>query len=337
MSNLPLPRQLKNASGVILPALLIAVGAALFGLAGYSHFQPPVFPYETKLSDASSEAFSGATGSAANLGKVEQLELRAPGQRDPIANILIGREANGRVVPLNWQNNVTEPVLAADLSSAEVAKVTAAIKEHVPSDAVVLSWWDLSRKIRLVSERQAPLDDPLARGLLLPAAWGAAEAMIKDRERAFWGAGVPATDADVFAKFIAALLLDEEHGADALASLAPGKTVFVAVHLSDIWKIAAEHPDRISIAYRDFPGSGSHGVMKAARQWMAEQKILGGFAVELVGNAVRLHYLPKADEENLLITKMLPFSTSNPMRLTQLKLVYQHRGFWIYKLTPAKA
>jgi hydroxylamine oxidation protein HaoB len=249
---------------------------------------------------------------------------------------LIAREADGRVVALNWQNNVTEPILAADLTAEEVGKVTKAIQDHVPTDAVVLSWWDLSRKIRLVSQRNAPLDDPLARGLLLPASWSAARPLIQGKERAYWGAAVPEQDGKVFSQFIDALLLDEEKGAAALAALAPGKKTFVAVHLSDIWKVAMERPDSLAILSKDFPGSATHGVMRTASRWLRDQKLDASYAVEPIGNAVRVHYLSRPADSQRLIARMLPFTSSNPMQLTHLKLVYQHRGFWIYELDVGK-
>ncbi|MEQ1716905.1 MAG: hydroxylamine oxidation protein HaoB, partial [Hyphomicrobium sp.] len=265
---------------------------------------------------------------------VKKLEWRVAGVREAVAAAFVATDADGRNVALDWRNNVTEPVFSTDLTMTEVSKVLAAIREHVPADAVVLSWWDLSRKIRLIAQRQAPLDDPQARGLILPAAWNSVSGLVDSSEREFWGKGVPKADGEKFTSYIDALLLDEAKGADSLRALAPGgKDVYVAVHLSDVWKAAAARPDLIEIAYRDFPAAGqSHGVMKATREWISGQKIEGGYAVEPIGNAVRLHYFAKKVSSELLIAKMLPFSTSNPMRLERLQLVYQHRGFWVYKL-----
>ena len=322
----------KRLSSVVLPLVLGGVGVLFLGWAGLSRTPPIAYPYQTELSDAPADAFKQGASSE-NIGPLKELSFKVPGIHRPVAEALIARDADGRAVPLNWQNYVTEPVLAADLSSAEVNKVMAAIREHVPSEAVVLSWWDLSRKIRLISGRQAPLDDPFARGLLLPASWSDREMIVRDRERGVWGANVPPDEGKTFEKYIDALLMNERDGAAALAALQPGKTVYVAVHLSDIWKIASDRPDRISLRYKDFPGSVSHGVIKAARDWMTEQKLDASFAVEPVGNAIRIHFLPKASDADLLITKLLPFMTSNPLHLKNFKLVYQHRGFWIYQLT----
>ena len=311
----------------------MALGIAGIGLALWpGAATKPEIPYATKVTATSALDMKGTESPPQDVGKIDRLELSVPGSHKPVVQALIAREADGRVVALNWQNNVTEPILATDLTAAEVGKVTKAIHDHVPADAVVLSWWDLSRKIRLVSQRNAPLDDPLARGLLVPASWGAARSLIEDKERAYWGAAVPEQDGEIFSQFIDALLLDEEKGAAALAALAPGKTAYVAVHLSDIWKVAMERPESLTISFKDFPGSATHGVMRTASRWLRDQKLDAAYAVEPIGNAVRVHYLSKPADAERLIARVLPFTSSNPMQLTHLKLVYQHRGFWIYRL-----
>ncbi len=321
------------AKRLAVPALLVGVGLGAIAFAALPVSKPaPEMPYTTKVTAVPVSETTGTESPPEDVGKIDRLELSVPGSRNPVAQALIAREANGRAVALNWQNNVTEPVLAADLTTAEVEKVTKAIHDHVPADGVVLGWWDHSRKIRLVSQRNAPLDDPLARGLLVPAAWAAERPMIESKERAYWGKAVPEHDQDAFSKFIDALLLDEETGAAALAALAPGKTAYVVVHLSDIWKVAMERPESLSIASKDFPGNASHGVMRTVTRWLRDQKLDASYAVEPMGNAVRVHYLANPADAQRLIAKMLPFTSSNPTQLTRLKLVFQHRGFWIYRL-----
>ena len=322
----------------VIAAVLIVAGAALLAGAAYSSQRPPGAPYEMRYSAMPAEALSEIAGYGLDSAPLERIEITAPDARRPIATGIVTRAAEGRLAPLSWRNDVTEPILFADLAASDAAKVVAAIREHVPSEAVVLAWWDFSRLIRSVAGRQAPLDDPLARGLLTPAVWRSSGDHGSEQERSLWGAGVPNNDGEVFAKFIDALLLDEARGAAALAEIAGDKPAYLAMRLSDIWKAAAVHPDRVSIAYKDFPGaSGAHGVMKAASQWMQERKIEGGYAVEPIGAAIRLHYLPRKSDSELLIARLLPFSTSNPMRLERFDLVYQHKDFWIYKFKPTKS
>ncbi len=38
-----------------------------------------------------------------------------------------------------------------------------------------------------------------------------------------------------------------------------------------------------------------------------------------------MHYLPRKSNSDLLLTRLLPFSTSNPLGLGRLRLVYQYR------------
>lgn len=312
---------------------LIVAGIVILAWAANSALRPRPTPYALHISQASAAGFPELSGLGIDESKLERIEVSAPGERNPIATALITHDHEGRLVPLSWSNAVTEPVFFPDLNPADTSKVLTAIKEHVPGDAVVLSWWDLSRRIRSIAQRQAPLDDPLARGLLVPSAWRSREEPLVERQTALWGAGVPAGDGAIFTQFVDALLADENSGAQMLAKIAGGKPAFLAVHLSDIWKVAAIHPDLISIAYRDFPSaSGSHGVLKAVRQWVEEQKIDGGYAIELVGSAIRLHYLPRKLDSERLITQLLPFSTANPLRLNRLRLVYQYKGYWVYEL-----
>lgn len=322
---------------MLASASLIIAGATILGWSGWSRLRRPPLPYQQASAPAPANSLTDFAGAGLDMAKLERIEIRTPEARSPIATGTVTRDADQRPTPLGWRNAITEPVFFADVDPADSAKVLAAIREHAPAEAVVLAWWDMSRRIRCVAERQAPLDDPLARGLLTPSAWSASVAVIEEKQRAFWGAGVPGGEGEAFAKFIDALLMDEVRGAAALAELAGGKDAFVAVHLSDVWKAAAARPDLFSIAYRDFAGGGdTHGVMKAAREWMQENGIEGSFAVEPIGAAIRLHYLPRKTDSERLLVRLLPFSTSNPLMLERLELVYQHKGYWIYKLNAIK-
>jgi hydroxylamine oxidation protein HaoB len=319
------------------PAGLIVIGFAVLGWAGWSALRPQPLPYEQRTTPALSASLPDFVGAGLDSTKLENIEIRAREERNPIATGLVTRGADDRPAPLGWRNAVTEPVFFADTDTADMAKVLAAIREHVPAEAMVFAWWDMSRRIRSLAGRQAPLDDPSARGLLTPGAWIVNAASVDENRRAYWGKGVSSAEGAAFTKFIDALLMDETGGVEALAEIAGGREAFVAVHFSDILKSAASRPDLLSLAYRDFANSGDmHGVMKEAREWMRENAIEGGFAVEPRGGAVRLHYLPHKTDSPRLLTRLLPFSTSNPLKLERLKLVYQHKGYWIYKLAATK-
>ena len=312
----------------IAGAGLIAIGLCLLGWAGASALRSR--PSYTLSINAASDAGRRelAIFKLAPDVMIENIDVSAPEERRPIATGRVAREGE-RLTPLLWRNAVTEPIFFADTSAADLATTLAAIRDHAGPEDIVLAWWDLSRAIRLVAKRDAPLDDPLARGLLIPASWSDAA----DAERARWGTGAAASTQERFTRFIEALTLPENEGAARLAQLANGRPCFIAVHISDIWKAAAAAPTKLSIAYKDFPSSGvSHGVIKSAKQWMQDNRIDGGFAAEPMGGATRLHYFMRKGDSDALIAKLLPFSTSNPAQLVDFDLVYQLKGYWIYRL-----
>lgn len=315
---------------LIVGAALVILGLALLAWGALPTLHPTA-PYEARLTPAAGEAMQGAAGFGVKPEALMHLEIRTPQKRSPVAMGVVARDAIGRLTPLFWSSQVTEPIFFADVSAADALKVLTAIRDHTPKDAVVLAWWDLSRAIRLVAGRAAPLDDAHARGLLMPTAWTEATT----QERARWGAGAESASAETFGRFVEALLLtDEARGAEALKKLAGGKPAYIAVHISDVWKASAARPERIVIAYRDFASTGgvTHGLIKSAQQWMRDENIQGGYAVEPMGGATRLHYFPRKSDGETLIARLLPFSTSNPARLEKMQLVYQHKGYWIYKL-----
>lgn len=312
---------------LIAGVALIAFGAALLGWAIYAGINRTA-PFEARLAPISAEAMKDVEGFGLKADRLQRIEISAQDERRPLAAGAVARDDGGRLTPLVWRNQVTEPIFFADVSAADAQKVLAAIRAHIPQDAVVLAWWDLSRAIRLVAGRAAPLDDAKARGLLVPTGWDSAQ------ERARWSAGADVVSSETFDRFIDALLLtDEKQAAGKLKELAGGKPAYVAVHISDLWKAAAARPERLAVAYKDFASAGvSHGLIKSAQQWLRENRIEGGYAVEPMGGATRLHYFPRKSDGDTLIARLLPFSTSNPARLEALQLVYQHKGWWIYRL-----
>ena len=312
---------------LIAGVALIAFGFVLLTLVGWSTFHPPAH-YAIAVRPAPLETQRDAETLGLTPVALTEFLIEAKDMHDPVARGLVARDGE-RLVPLIWRNTVTSPVLFADRNAADLAKVITALRDHAPPDAVIFAWWDLSRAIRLLARRDAPLDDGNARGLSLPAAWPEAHAAETGR----WGAGVPATAAVDFGRFIDALFDRTTDGAATLRRLANGKTAFVVVHISDVGKLAASKAGRLSIGYRDFPASGvSHGVIKSAKQWLQEEHINGPFAAEPVDGALRVHFFGKAEDGERLLAKLLPFSTSNPTSVSGFELVFQHKGYWIYRL-----
>ncbi|MEQ1672360.1 MAG: hypothetical protein ABL893_16020, partial [Hyphomicrobium sp.] len=97
------------------PIAAMALGAIMTGLAINSALQPAGLPYEKAIFDALPETFKAMALPASETDlQVKKLEWRVPGVRGAVAEAFVATDADGRNVPLDWRNNVTEPVLSAD-------------------------------------------------------------------------------------------------------------------------------------------------------------------------------------------------------------------------------
>lgn len=306
---------------------LIAFGIFFIGLVIWNVIHPAK-NYELTIKVASNELQKEVALLNLTPPNLQEISIITSEIPKPIVTGLAAWDGR-QLVPLVWQNAVTESILFSDRTGADLSKVVGALRDHVTKDSIILAWWDLSRAIQLLAGREAPLNDPQARGLIIPPQWNHAFT----QETVRWGAGAPAQSAEAFGHFIAALLADPRSGASMLRELAIGKPAYVVVHISDIRKISNTLPERVSIEYRDFPASGlSHGVIQSAKQWMNEENISGPFAAEPVDGGLRVHFTHRIEDSKRLIFQLLPFSTSNPTSVEGFELVFQYKGYWIYRL-----
>ena len=123
-----------------------------------------------------------------------------------------------------------------------------------------------------------------------------------------------------------------------LRELTGGREAYVAVHLSDLHKLGLMRPERLNVAYKDFPlkGGDVHGLSGMVKRWQADNKHTAYSVHGLSENLVRAYFLSDAKSSNTLLAQMLPLTTSNPLEFQALKLVYQQGGYWVYKVPPTK-
>ena len=59
-----------------------------------------------------------------------------------------------------------------------------------------------------------------------------------------------------------------------LRELTGGREAYVAVHISDLYKLGLMHPDRLGVAYKDFPVKGGdvHGLNVMVKRWQEDNK-----------------------------------------------------------------
>ena len=170
----------------------------------------------------------------------------------------------------------------------------------------------------------------------MPSLWRARSGAIEKYEREFWRAPASAEESQKFQRFADALAADPKEGAAMLRELTGGREAYVAVHLSDLYKLGLMRPERLGVAYKDFPlkGGDVHGLSGMVKRWLADNNYTAYSVYGLSENVVRAYFLADAKSGNTLLAQMLPFTTTQPLELQAVQLVYQYGGYWVYKIPP---
>jgi hydroxylamine oxidation protein HaoB len=329
---------LTRPSNRILPLLgifLVAGGFLVLGWLAYLWLSPGQAPYHYQLVEEGGVDKFGKLGLEAwpDLG-ISKHEVRVEGVDKPLAVAYLARRGNAPPVMLNWENRSGEPVVFLDGKLSELTVLATAIAKHVPKDAVILAWWDSSRQINLLTGYETVFISQLGEPHITPLIWRAQSRAIEKYEREFWRAPPSAEESQKFQRFADALAADPKEGAAMLRELAGGREAYVAVHLSDLYKLGLMRPERLDVAYKDFPlqGGDVHGLSGMVKRWQADNKHTTYSVHGLSENVVRAYFLTGDKSGNTLLAQMLPFTTSNPVEFQALKLVYQQGGYWVYKI-----
>jgi hydroxylamine oxidation protein HaoB len=317
-----------------LGSLLVAGGLLLLGWIAYSALNPGPAPYRYQLVE------EGGADKFAKLGlesrtdlDIRKYELRVEGVDQPVAVAHVSLDGNDAPVMLGWENRSDEPAIYLDTRTSELAALAKAIDKHAPKEAVVLAWWDTSRSIRLLSGRETVFDAHLGEPFIAPAVWRTRSGPIGKYEREFWSAPAGAEERQKFQRFADALSEDVAAGSAILRELAGGRETYVAVHVSDLYKLGLMRPDRLGVAYKDFPVKGDmHGPIGFVKSWMRDNNYTAYALHKISDNQVRAYFLADATSGNTLLAQMLPLTTAKPTELLAVQLVYQHGGYWVYKI-----
>lgn len=333
---------LTRPSNRILPSLgifLVAGGFLVLSWLAYLWLSPGAAPYHYKLVEEGGVAKFGKLGLEAWPDLViSKQEVLVEGVDQPVAVAYFARRGNAPPVMLSWENRSGEPVVFVDGKLSELTSLATAIAKHVPKDAAILAWWDTSRQIRLLTGYQTVFNSHLRQPLLMPSLWRARSEAIEKYEREFWRAPASAEESQKFQRFADALAADPKEGAAMLRELTGGREAYVAVHLSDLYKLGLMRPDRLSVAYKDFPlqGGDVHGLSGMVKRWLVDNKHTAYTVHGLSENLVRAYFLADDKTGNTLLAQMLPFTISNPLGFQALQLVYQQGGYWVYKIPPTE-
>ena len=311
----------------------------MFGWLAYMWLSPGQAPYHYKMTEEGGiEKFSKLGLDAwPDLG-ISKQEILVEGVDEPVAVAYLARRGNTKPVMLAWENLTGEPVIFVDSKLSELTLLAPAIAKHVPKDAAILAWWDTSRQIQLLTGVETVFTSHLSEPLITPSFWRPRIEAIEKYEREFWGSTASAEERGKFQRFADALSAEATEGAAMLRELTGGREAFVVVHISDLYKLGLMRPDRIGVAYKDFPlkGGNVHGLSAMVKRWLTDNNYTSQTVHGLSENNVRAYYLTDDKSGNTLLAQMLPMTTSQPLEFKAVQLVYQQGGYWVYKIPSAQ-
>ena len=102
---------------------------------------------------------------------IKKYELRVQSVDKPIAVAYLAGKGNGKSILLNWENLISEPVGSMGTDLLELTTIATDITKHVPKEAIILAWWDTSRQLGLLSERNTLFTSHLGQPFIVPSYW----------------------------------------------------------------------------------------------------------------------------------------------------------------------
>ena len=310
----------------------------MFGWFAYLWLKPEPAPYRYQLVE------EGEVGKFANLGleawpglRIGKYEVRVESVDRPIAVVYRAStsKADSQPIMLSWESRVTEPIGSIGGNLSELTTVATAIAQYVPKNAVVLAWWDISRQVRLLADRDTLFTSHHGQPVIAPSYWRGRVEAIERYEREFWGAPAQAEESRQFQRFADALKSDADEGVAMLRELAGSRDAYVVVHVADLYKLGLMRPDRLDMAFKDFPLTGNvHGLVGQVKAWMKDNGYETYTLQGLSDKMVRAYFLQEGKNGKTLLAQMLPFMDRTPRELQAVQLVHNHGGYWVYKIPP---
>ena len=330
-------KRLVPSYGQAISVAAMVVGAGLIVWALLLPGNTSQIPFSVVETDAVERLLKDAKLKLPEGTETRSYAVRVDGVASPIAEFVsLGKDGKPSSV-LSWVNTTAEPVLSPDVTSSEILKVTEAISKHTTADDILIGFPGFVGSIARLSQRQSLISSGAPLSVIAPAIWHDERAVIVGQQSKFW-ASQAKNDEATLNKFVDALLSDELTGTASLAALAKGKRSFLILNIADVMRLGALARERFHVGYRDFPGaSRAHGLIKAVKGWLNKNGHSSYAVEQRDGDFSRVYFLGKNELKSALIARALPFSTTNPMQLDVLRLVYQTGGTWVFRIEPLKA
>ena len=323
----------------LLPLLgisLVAGGLVLLGWFAVLWFTPEPAPYQYHLvTEGKTEQFPELELDAWPDLNISKYEVRVEEINKPLGQAYTAQQGNSAPVLINWENNTSELLFAIDQKPSELAGIAKAIKDHASEGALILSWWDTSRQISLLTGRDTMFTSYLGMPKILPAQWQELSDSVHEYEESFWNSNASTQEQAKFQQFSQALLASPEEGVTQLRALVGSdREAYLLVHVTDLYRLGLMHPEKFGIAYQNFPLTGNmHGLINHMKVQLDNNGFDTYTLQSLTENEIRVFFLENEEHSNTLMAQLLPFSDkTSPLELEIMQLVYQHDGYWVFNI-----
>ena len=311
-------------------------GLLLLGWFAYLWFAPLPVPYQyQQIAEGDSKLFSKMNLDAWPDLKLNQYKVEAEGVEKPVAELIVAQRNNESPVLLYWKNSTHEILYNLDRKPSELSALATVISKHAPKDALILSWWDTSRQLKLLTGHDTLFTSHLNEPLMIPVAWLEQSKAIQAYEHQFWGSQASQEEQEQFKRFSQALAAPAEEGVAQLRELVGSdRETYLVVHVTDLYKLGLMYPDKIGVAYQNFPLTGNmHGMINHMKVQLKENDFDTYTLQSISDEEIRVFFLSDEASSQTLLAKMLPFVDKKaPVELEAAQLIYQQGGYWVYKI-----
>lgn len=311
-------------------------GLFFLGWFAYLWYKPVPAPYHYQLiKEGTYKEFGKMSLEDWPELKLSQYKVQADGIDKPIAEFVTARRDDGSPVLMYWKNNTNEILYNLDRKPSELSILATAINRHAAKDALILAWWDTARQLKLLTGHDTPFTSHLNEPLMVPVPWLGHSESIQAYERGFWKSTPSEDERNRFKRFSEALVSPAEEGIKILQELAgKDRETYVVVHVTDLYKLGFMYPERIGVAYQNFPMTGNmHGMITQMKVQLKENDFNTYTLQSIADEEIRAFFLSDEASSQTLLARMLPFvDKKSPTEFELAQPIYQQGGYWVYKL-----
>ena len=170
---------------------------------------------------------------------------------------------------------------------------------------------------------------------MIPVTWLEQSKAIQAYENQFWGSKGDPKEQEQFERFSQALAAPAEEGIKQLRELiGSNREAYVIVHVTDLYRLGIKYPDKMGVAYQNFPMTGNmHGMINQMKVQLKENGFDTYTLQSVSDNEIRAFFLSDKASSETLLARMLPFVDKKaPVELDVAQLIYQQGGYWVYKI-----